>query len=314
MNGLIEYRGRGAVTPVEAVDHKHLAACKRRLGAAGPALAGRLRIRAGPGRVALMPDDKQRPGARAGRCRRQPAAAGAGRAAAARCRRTATASDEAGVALDTAPGRAGLGAGRLPLRPLPRERPHARAAGARRAPNCTRSSRRWRRSAWSATWSPRRPRTWARPRSPQTIRSLARKHRGAGARMGRRRPAQGQLPHHPRRRPRQPPPAAPGRDDLGQGRRPEAGAGRQGRVLRHRRPGPEAVRRHALDEEGHGRLGARHRPGLAGDGGQAAGAPDAAGADRGKCGRPATPSAPATWCAPAPATRWRSTTPTPRAA
>jgi leucyl aminopeptidase len=58
MRGLIEYRGRGAVTPVEAVDHKHLAACKRRLGAAGRRWLEAAGFEPAPGQVLLVPGTK----------------------------------------------------------------------------------------------------------------------------------------------------------------------------------------------------------------------------------------------------------------
>ena len=82
----------------------------------------------------------------------------------------------------------------------------------------------------------------------------------------RRRLAEGRLPGRARRRPRLDARAAPDRAELGPAARPEAHAGRQGRVLRLRRPGHQGRRRHAPDEEGHGRRGQRARPGLAGDG------------------------------------------------
>ncbi len=59
MSGLIEYRGRGAVTPVEAVDAKHYAACKRRLGAAAKRWLDASGFEPAPGRMALLPDDRQ---------------------------------------------------------------------------------------------------------------------------------------------------------------------------------------------------------------------------------------------------------------
>ncbi len=81
------------------------------------------------------------------------------------------------------------------------------------------------------------------------------------------------------RRPgRQPRPAAR-RPALGQARRPAGDAGRQGRVLRFRRSGPETGQRHAADEEGYGRRRDRPRPGAHDHAYRAAGAP--AGADSG---------------------------------
>ncbi len=58
MSGLIEYRGRGTVTPIEAVDRKHYAACRRRLGAAARRWLDASGFEPASGRVALLPDDK----------------------------------------------------------------------------------------------------------------------------------------------------------------------------------------------------------------------------------------------------------------
>ena len=60
---------------------------------------------------------------------------------------------------------------------------------------------------------------------------------------------------------------------LGPRRRAEGDAGRQGRVLRHRRLRPQAVVRHAVDEEGHGRRRHRARHRRHGDGREAGRAP-----------------------------------------
>ena len=54
--------------------------------------------------------------------------------------------------------------------------------------------------------------------------------------------------------------------------RAEGDAGRQGRLLRHRRPRHQAVVRHAADEEGHGRRGQCAGPGLDDHGRRAEGA------------------------------------------
>ncbi|MBB6184373.1 leucyl aminopeptidase family protein [Oleiagrimonas soli] len=59
MSGLIEYRGKGAVTPIEAVDRKHIAACRRRLGAAARRWLDASGFEPARGNVALIPDDKQ---------------------------------------------------------------------------------------------------------------------------------------------------------------------------------------------------------------------------------------------------------------
>ena len=67
--------------------------------------------------------------------------------------------------------------------------------------------------------------------------------------------------------------------DLGRSRPSQGDAGRQGRLLRHRRARSEAVQRHADHEEGHGRRRQRAGAGADGDGRQAQGA--AAGSDSG---------------------------------
>ena len=63
--------------------------------------------------------------------------------------------------------------------------------------------------------------------------------------------------------------------DLTSGRdgRTQAHPGRQGRVLRYRRPRPQDVERHAADEEGHGRRRGHPRPCAGGHGARAARAP-----------------------------------------
>lgn len=58
MSGLIEYRGRGAVVAVEAVDHRHFAACKRRLSAAGRRWLDASGFEPRRGAVALLPGAK----------------------------------------------------------------------------------------------------------------------------------------------------------------------------------------------------------------------------------------------------------------
>ncbi len=73
----------------------------------------------------------------------------------------------------------------------------------------------------------------------------------------RRRAAGEELSAHSRRRQGLEPCAAADRLQLGRGVAPEGDAGRQGRLLRHRRRRPEAVERHADHEEGHGRRGQR---------------------------------------------------------
>ncbi len=78
------------------------------------------------------------------------------------------------------------------------------------------------------------------------------------------------FPADPCGRPRLAARAAADRFDLGRPDASEGDAGRQGRVLRHRRARHQAVERHADHEEGHGRRG--HRAGARpyGDGPQAA--------------------------------------------
>ena len=71
-------------------------------------------------------------------------------------------------------------------------------------------------------------------------------------------------------------------------------AGRQGRVLRHRRPRHQAVERHAPDEEGHGRRSQCAGPGLDDHGRPAASSPASARSRGGECRSRATPSGRAT--------------------
>ena len=83
--------------------------------------------------------------------------------------------------------------------------------------------------------------------------TLATRH-GAAVRTDRgRRPAGAEFSADPRGRPRRRPGAAPHRHELGRSGGPQGHAGRQGRVLRHRRARHQARQRHAADEEGHGR-------------------------------------------------------------
>ncbi|GAB3029559.1 leucyl aminopeptidase family protein [Oleiagrimonas citrea] len=58
MSGLIEYRGRGAVTPIEAVDRQSIAACRRRLGAAARRWLDASGFEPSRGSAVLIPDDK----------------------------------------------------------------------------------------------------------------------------------------------------------------------------------------------------------------------------------------------------------------
>ncbi len=70
-----------------------------------------------------------------------------------------------------------------------------------------------------------------------------------------RRSAYAEFPDDPCRRPCLIRRAAADRHDLGATGRAEGDAGRQGRLLRHRRSRHQAIVRHAVDEEGHGRRG-----------------------------------------------------------
>ena len=101
---------------------------------------------------------------------------------------------------------------------------------------------------------------------------------GAGKGDRGRRAAQAELSHGPYRGPRQHAGAAADRSGVGPRERSKGDSGRQGRVLRHRRPRPESSGRHAEHEEGHGWCRHRARRGRDGDGGQVAGAPARAGA------------------------------------
>ncbi len=69
------------------------------------------------------------------------------------------------------------------------------------------------------------------------------------------------LPDDPRGRQGEPAGPASHRFHLGAGARAQGDAGRQGRVLRYRRPRHQARLRHGSDEEGHGRRGHGPRPG-----------------------------------------------------
>ena len=89
-------------------------------------------------------------------------------------------------------------------------------------------------------------------------------------RHGRRSPGE-EFSDDPRRRPRLGQGAAPDRHGLGRQERAEGDAGRQGRLLRYRRPRHQAVEQHAPDEEGHGRSRQRARPRLDDHGGRTEG-------------------------------------------
>ena len=85
----------------------------------------------------------------------------------------------------------------------------------------------------------------------------------------RRRAREAEFSADPRRRHGLDARAAPDRSELGRSRSPQGDAGRQGRLLRHRRPRPETVQRHADHEKGHGRRRQRAGAGADGDGCQA---------------------------------------------
>ena len=93
-----------------------------------------------------------------------------------------------------------------------------------------------------------------------------------------RRSSEAELSHGACRRPRQQPRAAADRPRVGPRERSQGHPGRQGRVLRYRRPRPQARHRHAEHEEGHGGCGDHDGRRLHGDGDQPAGAPAPAGA------------------------------------
>jgi len=76
---------------------------------------------------------------------------------------------------------------------------------------------------------------------------------GQGPRDRGRRSSEAELSHGACRRPRQQSRAAADRPDMGPRERSQGHPGRQGRVLRYRRPRPQARHRHAEHEEGHGR-------------------------------------------------------------
>ena len=82
----------------------------------------------------------------------------------------------------------------------------------------------------------------------------------------RRRTPEAELSADPRRRHGLDARPAPDRPELGRSCPSQGDAGRQGRLLRHRRPRPETVQRHADHEKGHGRRRQRAGAGADGDG------------------------------------------------
>ena len=180
--------------------------------------------------------------------------------------------------------RPGLGAGRLPLHPLPpRRAPSGRGSCCPRAPGSRARCASPRRPGTRATWSTRPPTISGRRELADAVVEVAGALRRRVPGHRRRRAARGQLPGRPRRRPRQRPRAAPDRPALGRSGGAQGDAGRQGRVLRHGRARHQAVEQHAADEEGHGRRRAdagagplRHGAGPAG----AAAPPDPGGREQ----------------------------------
>ena len=83
--------------------------------------------------------------------------------------------------------------------------------------------------------------------------SVSQHARSEDAGHRRRRSSPAELSDDPHRRARERARASAHRPALGRRGRAEGHARRQGRVLRHRRPRSKAARRHAGDEEGHGR-------------------------------------------------------------
>ena len=94
---------------------------------------------------------------------------------------------------------------------------------------------------------------------------------------------------------------------------PKVTLGRQGRVLRFRRPRHQARQRHADHEKGHGRRGQCAGAGADGDGRQAEAAPARADSRGGECDLRRRHAAARYLSLRARASRWKSAIPTPRA-
>ena len=111
-----------------------------------------------------------------------------------------------------------------------------------------------------------------------------------------------------------PPPGAPRLIDMtwGDPARAQGDAGRQGRVLRHRRARHQARQRHAADEEGHGRRRQRAGARPHGHGPRSSTCGCACSSRRSRIPSPATRSGRSTSTARARACRSRSATPTPK--
>ena len=135
--------------------------------------------------------------------------------------------------------------------------------------------------------STRRPRIWARPSSPAAAKTWLRSARRYIQRHRRRRAADAELPDHPRGRPRRARDASrassisPGAIESA----PKLTLVGKGVCFDTRRARPEAVGRHATDEEGHGRRRDDARPRACDHGRQAAGAAARAGAGGREFGR-----------------------------
>ena len=154
---------------------------------------------------------------------------------------------------------------------------------------------------------PRTSRRRRQRRSPIAHGATARRHR-------RRRSAAAKLSDDPHRRPRERAAAAADRSCAGETNGAQGHAGRQGRVLRYRRPRPQDARRDAADEKGHGRrrrhAGARQRA----DGRGHADPPSPADSGGRKFRQRQRRTGRSTSCARAAARPSRSATPTPKAA
>jgi hypothetical protein len=217
-----------------------------------PQLAGHGRLH-GRARHACAAARCRRPaGFGAGRHRTRAGAVRAGSAAGGAARRRLQA-QRRGPATFARAGRAVVGAGQLPVRSV--QAAQARRRGAAAGVQCRCAARHRHRHGdlrharpGQHTGRAHGPRRAGRRRASRG--PAARRHLQADRR---RRAAEGQLPRHPRGRPCRHARAAPDRAELGQAQAPEADAGRQGRLLRQRRPGHQGRRRHAPDEEGHGR-------------------------------------------------------------
>ena len=145
------------------------------------------------------------------------------------------------------------------------------------------------------------------------VQALGKTHKAQGQRHRGRRSPEEELPDGPCRRPRLEPRAAADRSHLGQPARSQGDAGRQGRVLRHRRPRSQARGRHAQHEEGHGGRGDHDGRGRHDHGHASCRCACGCSSRRSRTACRAMPSGRSTWCRRARASASRSATPTPRA-